>query len=893
LPYFHDYGLLHGIIAPFYAGIPAYLMSPVTFLRRPLRWLDAVSHFAITHSGGPNFSYEACLRAMRQQTEWRADLTTWLVASCGAEPIRPETVEQFIDTFGPHGFRRTTFAPAYGLAEATLLVTVKRAGAEPNFLHVAANALADSIIKEAPASEQGTRTLVGCGEPLEDTHVRIVNPTTNVECPPSTVGEVWLAGAGIGAGYWGKPEETDATFNATLAESGEGPYLRTGDLGFIHSGELFLTGRLKDLIIVRGRNYYPHDLEWSAQQAHPGLRRGYGAAFSIEDKTGELVVLVHEIEKQVSESDLMDVVNCIRRVLADEYELEIHTVVLIKPGTIPRTSSGKIQRGACKAAFEAGQLAVVRENTLDSDRNVETDGVSNESPQTALETGLADIWQEVLGVPQPHRHANFFALGGNSLLAAQVVARILDVFHVELPLSVLFEYPTLSALAVRIGELSTSSDDAEGGRARTPLIPLPSASTREGRIPLSASQQRLWFLEQVHPGSAINHISMSVRIRGSVNPEVLERSVREIVRRHEILRTRFGSERGEGFSEVSREAIVTIGRQDFQTADPAKQDIQVQQSLRAERSRPFDVRQGPLFRVTLLRLEPGVHVLALTFHRLIADGWSLRIFWKELALLWEADGDVQAARLPTLTVQYADYANWQRTRLDQGLREVHRAYWIRQLSGARPPAELPIDRQRSRVRTFEGGVRSRALSPELSASLDRFCQNQNVTTFMVLYAVFAIWLHRYTQESDIVIGSIVAGRRRRELEDVMGYCVNTVALRSELSDGLTGHELLKQIRRVVVEAYDHQDLPFEEVIEALSLQRERSLSPLFNVMMVYEDDPLSTFTVRDLEVTHLPWEPTASEFDLVLMVVNEAHGLELAFLHDSTIFDDSTVDRMS
>jgi amino acid adenylation domain-containing protein len=900
LPYFHDYGLVHGIIAPFYAGIPAYLMSPVTFLRRPLRWLEAVSRFAITHSGGPNFSYEACLRAVRQQSEWRADLSTWVIASCGAEPIHPETVEQFIHTFSSHGFRRTAFAPGYGLAEATLLVTMKRAGAEPSFLHVEADALADSIVKESAAFQRGTRTLVGCGEPLDETRVRIVNPTTLGECPPGVVGEVWLAGSGIGAGYWGKPEETNAVFHAALAASGEGPYLRTGDLGFLHRGELFLTGRLKDLIIVRGRNYYPHDLEWTAQQAHPGLRRGYGAAFSVEGKTGELVVLVHEIDKQVSESDLAEVMGAIRRALADEYELELHSVVLIKSGTIPRTSSGKIQRSACKAAFESGQLAGVAASTLDLE---ETDELLREAPQTAIEKRLADIWQEVLGEPYPHRHANFFALGGNSLLAAQVVARILDLFHIELPLSTLFECPTLSALAARIGELSTGPDggdraaDKDGtpggdGGTRIQPDPIPSISIRQGRIPLSPSQQRLWFLEQVHPESAINHISMAVRIRGSVNPEVLERSVREIARRHQILRTRFGSERGEGFAEISDDVIGTIGRRDFQALDAAEQGLQMQQFLRAESSRPFDLRQGPLFRGTLLTLEQDVHVLTLTFHRLIADGWSLRVFWKELALLWEADGDVRKAGLPTLTVQYADYADWQRTRLDQGLREVHQTYWTKQLSGARPPAELPIDRQRPRARTFEGGVRSRPLSPELSAGLDRFCQRWNVTPFMVLYAVFATWLHRYTQETDLVVGSIVAGRRRRELENVMGYCANTVALRSELSDGLTGHQLLQQVRRVVVDAYDHQDLPFEEVIEALSLQRARQLSPLFNVMMVWEDDPLSAFTVRNLEVAHLPWEPTASEFDLVLMVVNKGDGLDLAFLHDATIFDDSTIDRM-
>ncbi|MFY4729752.1 AMP-binding protein, partial [Nitrospira sp. BLG_2] len=217
LPYFHDYGLLHGIIAPFYSGIPAYLMSPVTFLRRPLRWLEAVSRFGITHSGGPNFCYEACLRAVRQQKEWGADLSTWMVASCGAEPIHPETVDQFIDTFGPRGFRRTAFAPGYGLAEATLLVTMKRAGLEPSVLHVEADALADSIVRESSASERGSRPLVGCGEPLEETHVRIVNPMNHGECPPGVVGEVWVAGAGVGSGYWGNPSATAAVFPSSLS----------------------------------------------------------------------------------------------------------------------------------------------------------------------------------------------------------------------------------------------------------------------------------------------------------------------------------------------------------------------------------------------------------------------------------------------------------------------------------------------------------------------------------------------------------------------------------------------------------------------------------------------------------------------------------------------------
>jgi len=901
LPYFHDYGLLHGIIAPFYAGIPAYLMSPITFLRRPLRWLEAVSRFSITHSGGPNFSYESCLRAVRQQPEWQADLSTWTVASCGAEPIHADTVKQFIEIFGPQGFRRTSFAPAYGLAEATLLVTMKQTGAEPTFLRVEAEALADSIVKESSASETGTRTLVGCGEPLAETRVMIVNPTTQRSCQVGVVGEVWLAGAGIATGYWGRPEESDVTFKATLAGSGDGPYLRTGDLGFIRRGELFLTGRLKDLIIVRGRNYYPHDLEWTAEQAHPGLRKGCGAAFSIESETGERVVLVYEVEKKLPESDMSEVMSCIRRALADEYELEVHNVVLVKSGTISRTSSGKIQRHACRANFESGQLAVVGSSRLGATEEEQRVEPLSETPRTSVEKKLADIWQEVLGGPQPRRHANFFALGGNSLLAAQVVARILDVFHVELPLGVLFECPTFAALATRVDELSTSKRTTEAAvegvgssgdsGLQRPLVSL-SPVSRQDRMPLSFAQQRLWFLEQVHPASPINHISMGVRVRGPLNPEMLERSVQELIRRHEILRTRFVSDRGEGFADISDEVVFTIRPHDLQQLNQAEQEIAVRHFLRTEASQPFDLGREPLFRVALATLDQNQHVLVLTFHRLIADGWSLRVFCKELALLYEAGCEARRARLSKLSVQYADYASWQRSRLNQGLRGAHREYWVGQLSGARPPVELPADRPRPRMRMFEGSVRSKPLPSGLVAALDLFCQQQGVTTFMVLYAVFVTWLHRYTRESDLVVGSVVAGRRRVELEDVIGYCVNTVALRSELSDGLTGQDLLKQVRRVVVDAYDHQELPFEEVIEALSLRREGTLSPLFNVMIVCEDDPLSAFKIRDLEASHLPWEPTVSEFDLVFIVVNKGQGLELAMLYNSAIFIDSTVSRM-
>ncbi|TKB58992.1 MAG: amino acid adenylation domain-containing protein [Nitrospira sp.] len=900
MPHFHDYGLVKGILHPLSAGIPTYLMSALAFLKRPICWLKAIERYGITHSGGPNFAYGYCVRGTTPEERQGLNLSSWQVASCGAEPISMQTVQQFTKAFESSRFRPEAFYPAYGMAEFTLLISLKPKQVAPGYCFLDGSSLEKGMVRDAGEGQKGTRSVVSCGQPVGTTQVVIVDPQTMKPCAPEAVGEIWLADPSVTKGYWNRPDETQHIFGARLAETGTGPYLRTGDLGFMRKGELYVTGRLKDLIIIRGRNYYPHDLEWVAEQAHPGLRRGCGAAFSIESETGERVVLVYEIEKKLPESDLAEVMSCIRRALADGYELEVHQVVLVKSGTIARTSSGKIKRHACRADFESGQLAVVGMSTLGMIEEEQNIGPLGEIPRTPVEKRLADIWQEVLGGSQPRRHENFFALGGNSLLAAQVVARILDVFHVELPLSVVFEYPTFSALATRVSELSTGKNTTEtaieglgssGGGLEIPLVPL-SPVSRQGRMPLSFSQQRLWFLELVNPSSSINHIYIGVRLRGPLNPETLERSIRKIISRHEILRTRFGSERGEGFAEVSGEAVFTMVHHDLQALNQAEQEIEVRRLLRTQAGQPFDLGRGPLFRVALAALDQDQYVLALTFHHLIADGWALRVFCKELALLYEAGGEVRGAGLSKLSVQYADYANWQRSRLNQGLREVHRAYWIGQLSGVRPLVELPADRPRPRMRTFEGGVRSRSLSPGLAKALDIFCRQQGVTTFMVLYAVFVAWLHRYTQESDVVVGSVVVGRRRVEIEDVIGDFVNTVALRSELSDELTGQDLLKQVRRVVTDAFDHQDLPFEEVVEALSLRREGALSPLFNVMIVCEDDPLSAFKIRGLEATHLPWEVTAVGFDLVLMVVNKVQGLELALLYDATIFDQSTVSRM-
>lgn len=337
LPAFHDMGLVYGLLTPIYSRIPCVLMPPVVFLQRPVRWLQAITRFKGTHSAAPNFAYDHCTRRVRPEDRAQLDLSGWKVAVNGAEPVRPETMNTFCEAFGDAGFRRTTFAPGYGLAEATLKVTAAGIGEGPQ------------------TSTIDGRVLVACGRPILDTRMAIVDPTTNTLMPDGRTGEIWVAGPSVAAGYWQRHEESEAIFAARTADGG-GPFLRTGDLGLIREGQLYVTGRAKDLIIIRGQNYYPQDIEVTAEQSGAAVRQGSGAAFSIDRDGEERLVVAYEIERTVKPDRAGEQVDLIRAAIVRDHELHADDVVLLRAGTVPKTSSGKIQRRACRAAYLDGTL---------------------------------------------------------------------------------------------------------------------------------------------------------------------------------------------------------------------------------------------------------------------------------------------------------------------------------------------------------------------------------------------------------------------------------------------------------------------------------------------------------------------------------------------------------
>ena len=467
LPPYHDMGLIGGILQPLYGGFPATLMSPVSFLQRPLGWLQAISRLGADTGGGPDFAYDLCSRKITAEEKATLDLSSWTVAFNGAEPIRQETLERFAATFASCGFRWEAFYPTYGLAESTLIVSGGSNTAPPEILSVNGAGLERDQVVVASGGYKGSQTLIGCGQILADQKVTVVDPESQIELPPNRVGELWISGPSVAQGYWNRPEETKHAFRAYLADTGEGPFLRTGDLGFLRNGEVFVTGRLKDLIIVRGRNHYPQDIEHTVEQSHVALRPGGCAAFSVETGEGEQLVIVQELERRGARGlDVDEVAASVRQAVAEHHELRVYAVVLIKAGSIPRTSSGKTKRQATRAAYLDGTLEALAVDVLPTGASENDVGLETVEPGVpAADLGESFGWllpnqstgecDRVLSIVQdfvrrrgrqePARIDDSLQgdLGLDSLAVAELLMEVEIAFEVRLGDSVISELRTV------------------------------------------------------------------------------------------------------------------------------------------------------------------------------------------------------------------------------------------------------------------------------------------------------------------------------------------------------------------------------------------------------------------------------------------------------------------
>ncbi|MEG4987496.1 amino acid adenylation domain-containing protein [Microcoleus sp. BR0-C5] len=904
LPPFHDMGLIDGLLKPLYLGIPSYFMPPAAFIQNPMCWLEAISRYKATHSGGPNFAYDLCASKISKilgDGQKMLDLSSWRVAYNGAEPIHKETLERFTKAFEACGFQADAFCPAYGMAETTLKIATVRSGITPTFLPVDAGALENNHIVEVVEGEGGARTLVGCGFPEFGTKVAIVNPESLTQCQPQEVGEIWVAGETVARGYWNRPEETEKTFQAYLSDTSEGPFLRTGDLGFLRDRELFITGRLKDLIIIRGRNLYPQDIERTAERSHPSLRPGAIAAFSVEVAGEEQLVIVPELQSRKAPDHAEEIISAIRSSIAQEYEVQVYGVVLIKPGSIPKTTSGKIQRRAASADFLADNLEVVASSVLELADSVEIENrltrenllaAELEERQSLLEDYL---WQQVnrRGMNSPANSQSrlkpaeidrpLSSFGLDSLRIFELKNQIESDFGVTVSVADLFEDRSIARLAVQILEQLTGNTKA--------VVPMP--VSRLQNIPLSFAQERLWFFDQLEPGNPFYNLCGAVRITGQLNAETLRQSIEKIIDRHEILRTAFAGEEKEQIQVIFDTKSFPLPLIDLSDYSPGEGEKTAQKLSIKEAQFPFNLTQPNLISAKLLRLSETEHTLLLSAHHIIFDGWSLGVFLREIAAFYQGFTNKNLSPLPPLPIQYADFATWQRQQMQGEILETQLTYWKQQLSGSAAVLNLPTDFSRPAVQSYKGGRQLFELPECLTEAIRQLSCDEKTTVFMTLLAAFNTLLYRYTGQEDILVGSPIASRNSSKTESLIGFFVNTLVLRSDLTGNPTFRELLARIREVTLGAYAHQELPFEKLVEELQPNRDLSHSPLFQVMFAFQNASEFALELPGLSLNCQQIHSGTANFDLTLELEATATGIRGWFEYSLDLFEPTTIARMA
>ncbi|NVZ85969.1 non-ribosomal peptide synthetase [Pseudomonas yamanorum] len=869
LPLYHDMGLIGGLLQPIFSGVPCVLMSPAYFLGRPLRWLEAISEYGGTISGGPDFAYRLCSERVSDSALERLDLSKWRVAYSGSEPIRLDTLERFAEKFATCGFTPNNFFASYGLAEATLFVAGGTRGQGIPALRLDEQALA------ANRAEPGQgAAIMSCGTSQPEHAVLIADPATLATLPDNAVGELWATGPSIAHGYWRNPEATAKTFVQHAGRT----WLRTGDLGFMRAGEVFITGRLKDLLIVRGHNLYPQDIEQAIEREVEVVRKGRVAAFAVNDNGQEGIGIAAEISRSVQKILPPEaLIKAIRQAVAEACQEAPSVVVLLNPGGLPKTSSGKVQRSACRTRLADGSL----------DSYAQFPGVQAQAADAALESELqsqiAAIWCEQLQVTQAAADDHFFLLGGNSISATQVVARLRETLGLELNLRLLFEAPTLAAFAAGVAQLQQDGGVAQGAIQ---------ALSRQEDLPQSLAQNRLWITWQLDPQSSAYTIPGGLRLRGELDEDAVRSSFQQLIQRHEALRTRFFERDGQGFQRVDAKVEFDLQVIDLSDLPAAERETRANQIREDEGRTQFDLEKGPLLWVTLVRLDDEDHQLLVTLHHIIADGWSLSVLIDEFARLYAAASLGQTLELPALALQYADYGSWQRQWLAEGEGQRQLAYWKQQLGEEHPTLSLATDHPRSAQHVRSASRHSVRLSASLGEAIRKTAQAHESTPFMLLLAAFQSLLHRYSGQRDIRIGIPSANRPRQETQGLIGFFINTLVLRAELDARLPFAELLAATRTAALGAQAHQDLPFEQLLEAFPQAREQGL---FQVMFNHQQRDLGALRrLPGLLADELAWHSREAKFDLQLHSEEDRNGrLSLSFDYADELFDAATIERLA
>ncbi|MFJ3644674.1 non-ribosomal peptide synthase/polyketide synthase [Streptomyces murinus] len=690
------------------------------------------------------------------------------------------------------------------------------------------------------------------GHPLDDMRAHVLDARLR-PVPPGCAGELYLAGEGVARGYLGRPGDTAARFLADpFGAPGERMY-RTGDLARRRpDGTVEFLGRADDQVKIRGFRVEPGEAE-TALAAHPGITDI--TVLAREDRPGAKRLVAYVVGPAAD--DIEELRAFAARTLPDY----LVPAAFVPLAALPLSRNGKVDRAALPAPDTRPGHARV-------------------APRTEAERRTADVFGEVLGSEPPGAEDDFFQLGGDSILSIRLASRLAEVFDTEVTPRAVFTHPTPAALARLLGDRQ--------GSGRPAIVPV----ARDAVAPMSHAQQRLWFLHEFEPAGAEYVTALALRLHGTPDTGALRAALTAVVARHESLRTTFDSVDGHGIQRVHPPQEVPLPVHDLTGLAPAERETGLRRLLAADRARPFDLREGPLLRAGLVRLADDDHALTLALHHIVTDGWSTSVLLGDLAHFYRSELGVAQAPLPPLPVQYADYAHWQRTTGDTGTDE-HLAYWKEHLADT-APLDLPTDRPRPPVRTSAGATARLVVPARTVRGLTRLARDHGTTLFTTLVAAAQAYLARLSGGEDIAVGTVTSGRDRPETQALVGFFVNTLVLRSRAEAGAPFSGFLTAVRGTVLDAFAHQDVPFERVVDEVQPVRDTSRSPLFQVMVVLQNTPAAGLDLPGLDVTDVEPDSDQAAFDLTLEFAEtgsgELHGL---LTYNTDLFDPATAERMA
>ncbi|NOT11068.1 MAG: AMP-binding protein, partial [Methylococcaceae bacterium] len=960
LPLYHDMGLIGNLLQPLYLGVTAVLMPPLAFLEKPIRWLKAISTYQANTSGGPNFAYDLCLRKVTAEQMQGLDLTAWTLAFNGSEPVRAATMDRFAEMFVGCGFRRESFFPCYGLAEATLFVSGEK--------------LPSIGYAKQPEEKPQVRS-VSCGSTSDHHEIRIADPETGGPCQEDGIGEIWVAGPSIAKGYWNRPEESEPIFRARLAnktgmdrsiidalshrqENNSQTFLRTGDLGFLDNGQLYITGRIKDLIIIRGRNFYPQDIEQALTEEIPAFIPDGCVAFSISHEDEEQLIVVAEITRVAMRSgDYEAIASAVRKVLAEVCELAAAELVLVQPGTVPKTSSGKIRRQPCKQLYLENSLPVLFRSG--DQTNVKYSPVGEQASLKALEESSPTpspeyqiLQQALLAVPQAqrallicrflkHKIARLLkveeslvstdsplrSLGLDSLKAVELKHATDDLLGMDTPLSLFLSDDSLEKIAEKLSEATEFTDgcavhtDPSAGTEQDAHSPLYNSN-------LSATQFSMWTMQQLEPNSIVYNLHLALRIAGAIDQERLKQAFHYLTERHTMLRTLY---RVGDNDKVIQQVLPTSELPDFFTAVDASAwpESQLQDDMARRAREPFDLAIGPLLRITCYEHgKPGLQndplssrrgtdqslptetysTLLICAHHIAVDLWSVLILVSELKQIYADLSAGLEPQLNALNSNYTDFVAWQRHYLGSPACDKAWNYWHRQLTGELPLLSLPTDSPRPTVSDYRGASVAFRLSLEETERLKKLAGQQGVTLFALLLTAYKVLLHRYTHQKDVIVGVPTSGRSQSRFAPIVGNFVNPLPLRSYPSGNKVFSDYLAEVNDALLTALEYQDFPFSLLVERLQPERVADHWPIYQTLFVLQqaqtgfDTGLAQLALGE-DGAPLLWNDQTMQplslcqrierFDLKLMAAECGDGLLLSFQYRNDLFTAETVSRIA